>query len=132
MSARPKPGPEDAPEPCPFTTAIDVVGGRWTLLTMFFLGFSPRRFNELQRLLPGVSHKVLTETLRGLEANGLVTRRVFGTRPPHVEYAMSAYGETVRPVIEAMRAWGWTHLDKHGTVGPESTCGNRRGRVRAT
>lgn len=98
------------PEPCPLTTALDVIGGKWSLIILYWLATGTRRFNELQRLAPGVSHKVLTSTLRRLESDGLVVRTVHPEVPPRVEYELSRYGETVRPVIDAVRAWGHVHL----------------------
>jgi DNA-binding HxlR family transcriptional regulator len=98
------------PEPCPLTTALDVVGGKWNLIVLYWLASGTRRFNELQRLTPGVSHKVLTSTLRRLESAGLVDRSVYPEVPPRVEYSLSAHGQTVVPVIEAVRAWGHVHL----------------------
>jgi DNA-binding HxlR family transcriptional regulator len=75
------------------------------------LGHS-RRFDELQRLMPDISHKVLTDTLRLLEREGLITRIVHSEMPSHVEYRLSAYGETVRPLIQAVRSWGRGHLTR--------------------
>ena len=95
---------------CPMTAAIGAVGGKWSLIVLYFLDTGTRRFNELQRLLPDISHKVLTETLRGLEEQGLVVRTVHSLAPSHVDYELSAHGESVRPLIHAVRAWGREHL----------------------
>jgi DNA-binding HxlR family transcriptional regulator len=97
------------PPPCPLTTALDVIGGKWHLIVLYALAQQPRRFNELQRLAPGVSHKVLTQTLRHLETHGLIVRAV-GTGPsPCVEYSLSERGETVRPILAAIVDWGLAH-----------------------
>lgn len=77
---------------------------------LYWLSAETRRFNELQRLLPAVSHKVLTATLRRLEREGLVERTVYPEIPPRVEYSLSPHGTTVLPVVEAVRAWGHVHL----------------------
>ena len=95
---------------CPLTAALTAIGGKWAMIALYWLVERPRRFNELRRLMPEISHKVLTETLRDLEREGLLTRTVISEMPTHVEYALSAHGESVAPLIEAMRAWGRGHL----------------------
>jgi DNA-binding HxlR family transcriptional regulator len=81
------------------------------MICLYWLDSGMRRFSELQRLMPDISHKVLTETLRNLEREGLVTRTECSAIPPRVEYRISPYGETVRPLIEAVRRWGRAHLE---------------------
>lgn len=106
--------PSEAPTPltdCPMTAALNAVGGKWSLICLYFLDTGTRRFNELRRLVPEVSHKVLTETLRNLEDEGLIVRTVHTLAPSHVEYALSPHGETVRPLMHAVRGWGRRHLD---------------------
>ena len=98
-------------EPCPLTAALGVIGGRWSLIVLYWLAAGTRRFNELRRLMPAISAKVLAETLRDLERAGLVERTVYPEVPPRVEYALSAHGWTVEPVIEAVRVWGHRQLD---------------------
>jgi len=66
----------------------------------------PWRFNELRKTLPGISQKVLTDSLRSMEADGIVTRTVYPEVPPRVEYCLSELGETMRPIIKSMEAWG--------------------------
>ena len=96
---------EDLPA-CPVATTVSLIGSKWKLLIMRNLLVRPWRFNELQRDLEGISQKVLTESLRSMEADGLITRTVYPEVPPHVEYALSETGESMRPIIEAMAAWG--------------------------
>lgn len=98
------------PTGCPLTAALRAIGGKWNLICLFWLETESRRFNELRRLMPDISHKVLTETLRDLEREGLVRRIVHSTMPSHVEYTMTPYGESVKPLIAAVRAWGREHL----------------------
>lgn len=88
------------------TAALDVIGGKWHLIVLYALAQQPRRFNELQRLAPGISHKVLTDTVRHLEAHGLVNRRAGAGNLPYVEYSLSERGETVQPILGAVVAWG--------------------------
>ncbi len=91
---------------CGVTATIDVIGGRWKALVLFHLKDQPRRFNELRRLLPGITQRMLTLQLRALEQDGIVTRTVHDTIPPHVEYAFSKKGWTLGPLLDAMEAWG--------------------------
>ncbi len=91
---------------CGVTATIEVIGGRWKALVLFHLKDQPRRFNELRRLLPGITQRMLTLQLRALEQDGIVTRTVHDTIPPHVEYAFSRKGRTLGPLLDAMEAWG--------------------------
>lgn len=97
---------------CPLTAALNAIGGKWSMICMYWLASEPRRFSELRRLMPEISHKVLTETLRNLEQEGLIIRIVHSEMPAHVEYRISPHGESVKPLIEAVRAWGRDHLDR--------------------
>ncbi len=107
--------PSDPTSPdtgCPLTAALNAIGGKWSMVCLYWLASQPHRFGELQRMMPEISHKVLTETLRDLEREGLITRTVISEMPAHVEYQISRYGESVRPLIEAVRGWGREHLDR--------------------
>ncbi len=98
------------PTDCPLTAALNAIGGKWSMICLYWLDSGTRRFNELQRLMPEISHKVLTATLRNLEEEGLICRTDFAEVPPRVEYKISEHGQSVRPLIEAVRIWGRTHL----------------------
>jgi DNA-binding HxlR family transcriptional regulator len=102
-------------QPCPLTAAVEAIGGRWNLVTLYWVASGTRRFNELKHLMPGISHKVLAATLRHLERQGLVVRVAYPEVPPRTEYSVSAHGETVRPIIEALRAWGHLHIANGAT-----------------
>lgn len=91
---------------CPVATTVQLIGSKWKLLILRNLLARPWRFNELQKNLTGISQKVLTDSLRSMEADGLITRTVYPEVPPHVEYALSGLGETMRPIIGAMEQWG--------------------------
>ena len=91
---------------CPVATTVQLIGNKWKLLIIRNLRIRPWRFNELQRNLDGISQKVLTESLRSMEADGLITRTVYAEVPPRVEYSLSELGETMRPILDAMEAWG--------------------------
>lgn len=91
---------------CPVATTVQVIGSKWKLLIMRNLLVRPWRFNELQKNLEGISQKVLTDSLRSMESDGIITRTVYPEVPPRVEYALSPLGETMRPILDAMQAWG--------------------------
>ena len=91
---------------CPVATTVALIGSKWKLLIMRNLLARPWRFNELKKDLEGISQKVLTDSLRSMEADGIVTRTVYPEVPPRVEYALSDLGESMRPIIKAMEAWG--------------------------
>jgi len=91
---------------CPVATTVQVIGSKWKLLILRNLLARPWRFNELQKNLEGISQKVLTDSLRSMEADGIITRTVYPEVPPRVEYALSPLGETMRPILDAMQAWG--------------------------
>lgn len=99
---------KDMPD-CPVAAAVALIGSKWKLLILRNLMSRPWRFNELRRDLDGISQKVLTDSLRTMEEDGLVTRTVFPEIPPHVEYALSPIGESLRPVIGALAAWGTSY-----------------------
>ena len=91
---------------CPVATTVQRIGNKWKLLILRNLMTRPWRFGELQRSLEGISQKVLTESLRSMEKDGIVTRTVYPEVPPRVEYALSPLGESMRPILDAMQAWG--------------------------
>lgn len=88
---------EELPE-CPVATTVQLIGSKWKLLILRNLLQRPWRFNELKRSLDGISQKVLTDSLRSMEEDGLITRTVYPEVPPHVEYALSETGESMRPI----------------------------------
>jgi DNA-binding HxlR family transcriptional regulator len=95
---------------CPVKTTIDVIGGKWKPMILFWLKTGPQRFSELRRLIEGTTQKVLTEQLRELEQDQIVERKVYGKTPPlRVEYSLSEYGETLRPMLNLMCDWGLAH-----------------------
>lgn len=96
---------EELPE-CPVATTVSLIGSKWKLLIMRNLLVRPWRFNELKNSLEGISQKVLTDSLRSMEEDGLITRTVYPEVPPHVEYALSELGDSMRPIIKSMEKWG--------------------------
>lgn len=91
---------------CPVATTVQLIGSKWKLLIMRNLLQRPWRFNELQKDLEGISQKVLTDSLRSMAADGIITRTVYPEVPPRVEYALSELGESMRPILNAMETWG--------------------------
>ncbi|WP_099468198.1 winged helix-turn-helix transcriptional regulator [Konateibacter massiliensis] len=91
---------------CPVATTVALIGSKWKLLIMRNLRVRPWRFNELKKDLEGISQKVLTDSLRSLEEDGIVTRTVYPEVPPRVEYALSELGESMWPIIASMETWG--------------------------
>ena len=91
---------------CPVATTVQLIGNKWKLLIIRNLLVRPWRFNELQKSLDGISQKVLTDNLRSMETDGIITRTVYAEVPPRVEYALSPLGESMRPILNSMQAWG--------------------------
>ncbi|MDG0811254.1 winged helix-turn-helix transcriptional regulator [Cohnella rhizosphaerae] len=94
---------------CPIETVIQLLGGKWKPLILWHLLDAAKRFSELEKLIPEVTQKMLAQHLRELEADKLVTRTIYPSVPPKVEYALSDYGKTMVPVLETMCAWGENH-----------------------
>lgn len=95
---------------CPVEAALDVIGGKWKPLILWALGDNVLRFNELQKGLPGVNTKMLTKQLRELEQDGVITRTVYPEVPPRVEYAITDFGRTLIPILQALCNWGAEYL----------------------
>ena len=91
---------------CPVATTVQLIGNKWKPLILRNLLVRPWRFNEMLHSIPGISQKVLTDNLRALESDGIITRTVFPEVPPRVEYAISELGDSMRPIIRAMEDWG--------------------------
>lgn len=91
---------------CPVATTVQLIGSKWKLLIIRNLLVRPWRFNELQKSIDGISQKVLTDSLRSMESDGILVRTVYPEVPPRVEYSLSDLGETMRPIIQVMEQWG--------------------------
>ena len=101
---------------CPVATTVALIGSKWKLLIIRNLLVRPWRFNELKKDLEGISQKVLTDSLRSMEADGIITRTVYPEVPPRVEYALSELGESMRPIMKAMELWGLDYKKKTGSA----------------
>ena len=95
---------------CPVEAALEVIGGKWKGVTLFHLLGGVKRFNELQRDVGNVTQRMLTKQLRELEDAGLVHREVYPVVPPKVEYSLTTKGETLRPILNALKEWGEEHV----------------------
>ena len=99
----------DCSEGCPVEAALELIGGKWKGVALFHLADGTKRFNELKRLAGSVTQRTLTKQLRELEADGLISRTVYPVVPPKVEYALTQKGESLIPVLTALRDWGIEH-----------------------
>ncbi len=97
------------PARCPVRDVLDRIGDKWTTLVLMALAGGPRRFSELGRAVPDISKRMLTQTLRDLERDGFVTRHVFPTKPPSVEYRMAALGRSLLTPLAALVGWAEAH-----------------------
>lgn len=98
---------------CPVATTVRLIGSKWKLLIIRNLLQRSWRFNELRKDLEGISQKVLTDSLRYMEEDGIIVRTVYPEVPPRVEYALSDLGESMRPIIKAMEEWGKTYKENY-------------------
>ena len=103
---------EDILPECPVATTVSLIGSKWKLLIMRNLLARPWRFNELQKSIDGISQKALTEALRSMEADGIVSRTVYPEVPPRVEYSLTELGESMRPIIKSMENWGMAYKEQ--------------------
>ena len=114
---------------CPVETTLAVIGGKWKPLILWSLKTGVWRFGELQRLVPGVTRKMLTQHLRELERDGIVARKVYGQVPLKVEYSLTEYGRTLRPLLKELCDWGKRHERRVKMVGTrEVLTATERGR----
>ncbi len=98
---------------CPVEATLDVIGGKWKVVILFHLTHEgTHRFAALRRKIPGVSERMLTQQLRELEDDGIVHREVYPEVPPKVEYSLTEYGRTLRPITEVMCEWGQKHMKR--------------------
>jgi DNA-binding HxlR family transcriptional regulator len=97
---------------CPIKATVDVIGGRWKPLILFYLLDQPKRFSALRKDIPSVTAQMLTLQLRQLEADGIVARTIHAEVPVRVEYALTTYGRTLSTLLRGMRKWGEQHLNR--------------------
>lgn len=104
---------------CPVKLTADIIGGKWKPSILFYLEGRTRRFGELQKLIPGLTKKMLTQHLRDLERHEIIRRKVYAEVPPKVEYSLTRHGESLKPILELMSAWGSKHRARYGIGAPD-------------
>lgn len=97
---------------CPVEATLSLISDKWKILILRDLLTGTKRFGELKKSIGSISQKVLTSNLRAMEEDGLLAREVFAEVPPRVEYTLTERGESLRPVVDAMRAWGEVHMEE--------------------
>lgn len=99
---------------CPVKATMDIIGGKWKPIILYYLKGGIKRFGELQRLIPHITKKMLTQQLRELEKDEIIVRKIYHQVPPKVEYSLSKYGRTLKPVLELLATWGDQHRLRYG------------------
>lgn len=99
--------------PCPVSTAISVMGGKWKPLILWVIREEKKRFGEIKRMIPPITQKMLTQHLKELEEDGIVERKVYPLVPPKVEYSLTEYGRSLTPILDAIAAWGEGYQKMH-------------------
>lgn len=102
----------NAVEGCPLTAALAAIGGKWKMIIVYFLAESPKHFAALRKVMSGISQKVLTQQLAELINDGIVHREPQGPVPAPVVYSLTEYGQSVIPLVEDVRLWGRTHMER--------------------
>jgi DNA-binding HxlR family transcriptional regulator len=95
---------------CPVRTTMKIIVGKWKPMILYYVGAAKVcRFGELQRYIPHITKKMLTQQLRELERDGIVNRKVYPQVPPRVDYSLTTHGKTLKPILQSMAAWGAVH-----------------------
>ncbi|MGL1920785.1 MAG: helix-turn-helix transcriptional regulator [Hyphomicrobiales bacterium] len=98
---------------CPTETALEIIGGKWKGMILYCLLQKTMRFNELMRTIPNITQRMLTKQLRDLEKYEIVERKVYAQIPPKVEYSLTAHGEELRPILDALEIWGRGYMENN-------------------
>lgn len=106
-----KPLVRKSPQICPVAHCLSMIGGKWKPMILYNIHIGTQRFGAMQRAIPSVTKQMLTQHLRELEVDGLITREIFAEMPPRVEYSLSERGRSILPVIAAMQEWGLKDRD---------------------
>jgi len=115
--AKPRHSRFDCAPGCSVEAAISLIDGKWKCVILFHLLNGTSRFNEIRRRIPSVTQRTLTHQLRELEMDGLVVRTVYAQVPPKVEYRLSELGQSMAPVLGALKAWGDANISRFGRDG---------------
>ena len=101
---------------CPVEATLEVIGGKWKPLILWWLHQKTYRFADLRRQIPGISEKMLIQNLRELETAGIVERTVYSTVPPKVEYSLTEHGKSLKQALQAICDWGKEHIERIGAT----------------
>jgi DNA-binding HxlR family transcriptional regulator len=107
---------------CPVATTVQLISNKWKLLIIRNLLQGTQRFSTLQKTIPGISQKVLTDNLRSMESDGLIVRKIYAEVPPRVEYSLSELGNSMKPIIDAMAVWGTNYQQTFMKSVPDEEC----------
>ncbi|MDR3589107.1 MAG: helix-turn-helix domain-containing protein [Negativicutes bacterium] len=107
---------------CSMELTLDLIGGKWKSLILWYLGENTLRFSELRKALPQVTPKMLTQQLRELEESGLVNRHIYTQIPPKVEYSLTGAGKSLLPILATLCEWGLNYVSEAEATGKESVC----------
>lgn len=118
--AKPRHSRFDCTPGCSVEAAIGLIDGKWKCIILFHLLAGTMRFNEIRRTIGNVTPRMLTNQLRELEEDGLITRKVFAQVPPKVEYSLSPLGRSMKPILHALKDWGDANLGLYGKPHPQS------------
>lgn len=98
---------------CSMELTMDLIGGKWKMRILWYLNMGTKRFSEIKRLIPDITQKMLTQQLREMESDGLITRKVYAEVPPKVEYSSTNYGKSLQEILEKMCTWGSDYANKN-------------------
>lgn len=101
---------------CSVEASIEAIGGKWKGVILFHLSHDTMRFNQLRRLIPNITQRMLTKQLRELERDTIIHRHVYAQVPPKVEYSLTEFGKTLLPILSALESWGNDYLEKLATI----------------
>ena len=107
---------------CSMELTLDLIGGKWKSLILWYLGENTMRFSQLRKSLPRITPKMLTQQLRELEASGLVNRFIYTQIPPKVEYSLTEAGKSLLPILTTLCQWGLNYADDNTPAAKEATC----------
>jgi len=114
------------PEECSVRAALSVIGGKWKPVIARYLMLETKRFGELRKSMPDVTQKMLTQQLRELERDGVIQRKIYQEVPPKVEYSLTPYGDTLRPILRELCKWGEKHMATRGRQTSSPKASSRR------
>lgn len=117
---------KDSEYQCSMELTLDLIGGKWKALILWYLGERTLRFSELRKILPHVTQKMLTQQLRELEADGLVNRLIYTQIPPKVEYSLTESGKSLLPILATLCQWGLSYANACGAEVKETACKIKR------